>query len=109
MSATLLDSISKYGGIVGKVNTLGNLVYKQFFQNEKDANEFYRAIYPSLKITLVKYGRDSDEFNNLLLALAKYAPTGAKKNNFKKRYLMNKEGWKELPSDPDLIPFGFWW
>jgi len=45
----------------------------------------------------------------LLLALAKYAPTGAKKNNFKKRYLMNKEGWKELPSDPDLIPFGFWW
>jgi hypothetical protein len=35
MSVTLLDSISKYGGIVDKVYTLGNLVYKQFFQNEK--------------------------------------------------------------------------
>ena len=40
MSVTLLDSISKYGGIVGKVYTLGNLVYKQFFQNEKEPTSF---------------------------------------------------------------------
>jgi hypothetical protein len=109
MSAELLNSISKYGGAVGKVYSVLNLVYKQFYQNEKEANEFYRAIYPGLKITFVKYGRDSEEFNNLLLALAKLAPTGAKRSNFTKRYLTDKEGWKQLPSNPDSIIFGYWW
>jgi len=109
MSDIALNSIRKYGGVSGKAYGLSELLYSQFFKNEKDANEFYKAIFPSLKITCAKYGRESEEFNNLLLALAKHAPIGAKKSNFKKRYLKNKQGWKQLPSNPNLIPFGFWW
>ena len=109
MSTSLVNSIRKYGATAGKAYAFVELLFNQFFKNEKEANALYKAIYPSLKVTCGKYGRESEEFNNLLMALAKSAPAGAKRSNFKRRYIENKEGWRLLPSDPDWIPFGFWW
>ena len=109
MSIKVISIINRYGGVASKIYAVGDFIYKQLFKNEKDANEAYRAVYPTLRTTFAKYGRDSAEFNKLLLLLAKSAPLGAKSSNFKRRYISNKEGWRQLPADPNLIPYGFWW
>lgn len=56
-----------------------------------------------------KYGRTSKEFSQLLNVLAALAPLGAKRSNFKRKYIENQDGWRQLPKDPDNIPFGYWW
>ena len=103
------ETISRFGGVVGKIYGVGHLFYSEFYKSEKDANDIYIGIYPNLKINCAKYGRDSENFNKLLLILAKLAPFGAKRNNFIRRYINNKEGWRQLPKDPNNIPFGYWW
>jgi len=45
----MLDLIKKIGGPAGKVLTAGQLLYKQFYKNEKDANKAYSAIFPTLR------------------------------------------------------------
>jgi len=56
-----------------------------------------------------KHGRESEEFNNLLDVLTQLAPVGAKRHNFKNKFIKNKQGWRQLPSDPNNIMFGYWW
>ncbi|WP_199609720.1 hypothetical protein [Flocculibacter collagenilyticus] len=66
-------------------------------------------MYPTLRTTFAKYGRKSEEFEELLNLLAGLAPIGAKRNNFIRRYIKNADGWRQLPANPDQIPYGFWW
>jgi len=83
-------------------------VYKSFYQNEKDANEAYRRLTPAVKSLIKSYGRTSDEATAALLALAELAPIGAKKRNFKIKYIKNPDGWKLLPKEPNDIPYAHW-
>jgi len=105
----MLDVIKKMAGPAGKAVAVGQLLYKQFYKNEQDANLAYNAIYPSLRPTVAKFGRNSAEFNEILNYLVSMAPLGAKRGNFVRKYINNPADWQSLSSDPDDIPFGFWW
>ncbi len=105
----MTSAMIKNAGLAGKIYSFGELIYSQFFKKESDANKAYNAVYPVLRTTCGKSGRDSKEFTQLLEFLASLAPIGAKRNNFKRKYIDNKEGWRSLPKDPNNIPYGFWW
>ena len=53
-------------------------------------------------------GPNSAEARGLLAILAGLPASGAKSINFKKKYLKEPNAWKNLPKDPDDIPFGYW-
>ena len=78
------------------------------FSSKRAANAIYTNLYPSLVYIIQTKGRQSSEARGLLEILKGIAPTGAKRSNFRKRYIDNLDGWRELPADPDKIPFGFW-
>jgi hypothetical protein len=40
--------------------------------------------------------------------LEKTAVFGARRSNFHREYIQNKEGWKKLPKSPDEIMYGYW-
>tara|TARA_B110000211_G_C13934640_1_gene488758 strand:+ start:154 stop:471 length:318 start_codon:yes stop_codon:yes gene_type:complete len=96
-------------GILGKIYTVGDLLYKEFFKKREDAEKQYKNLYPLLKITYGQSGRDASEFINLLNVFLSLTPVGAKRRNFKRRYIDDKEGWRKLPSEPAEIPYGHWW
>ncbi|WP_448565349.1 hypothetical protein [Thalassotalea ganghwensis] len=101
-------SLSNFG-LLGKVYTGFEVLYKTFYKNEKDANEAYKRIYPAIKVVVRQHGVKSPEARGMLLHLASFAPTGAKQRNFIKYYIDQPEGWKKLPADPKDIPYGKWY
>jgi len=104
-----LASIMRRGSALNTIYGIGDTIYKQFYKNEKEANKQYRAMYPSLRLVHVKYGRDSKEFVELLSIFSSLTPIGVKRKNFIRKFVTNKEGWMFLPKDPDDIMFGHWW
>lgn len=96
-------------GLLGKVYSAGDFLYKEFFKKKEDAEEQYKNLQPLLKITFGQSGRDSKEFIGLLQALLSLTPIGAKRRNFKRRYIDDKDGWRKLPLEPAEIPYGHWW
>ena len=105
----MVNKILKNAGLLGKVYSVGVFLYKEFFKKPEDAEKQYKNLYPLLRITFTRVGRDSSEFNNLLNAFLLLTPVGANRRNFKRRYIDNKSGWSNLPKDPTKIPFGHWW
>lgn len=96
-------------GLLGKIYSAGDFLYKEFFKKKEDAEEQYKNLQPLLKITFGQSGRDSKEFIGLLQALLSLTPIGAKRRNFKRRYIDDKDGWRKLPLEPAEIPYGHWW
>jgi len=96
-------------GRLSKVGSGVHLLYKVFFQDEKEANELYRAILPSLKRTITNQGYEADESKALVDILIKAAPYGAKRRNFKRKYFTKSVDWKNLPENPKKIPYGYWY
>ncbi len=80
MSARLVRS----AGAIGKAYGALELVYSQFHKHESQANETYKSLYPSLRITYGQAGRDSKEFIGLLNVFLSLTPVGAKRRNFKR-------------------------
>jgi len=78
------------------------------FADKKKANKVYANLMPSLEFIITIKGRHSVEARGLLAILAGLPAAGAKSVNFSKRYLNDPNGWKELPANPDDIPFGHW-
>lgn len=78
------------------------------FADKRKANKVYTNLMPSLEFIMTIKGRNSAEARGLLAILAGLPASGAKSVNFAKRYLNNPNGWKELPVNPDDIPFGHW-
>ncbi|MCC5826953.1 hypothetical protein [Alkalimonas sp.] len=78
------------------------------FSSKISADQIYKHIYPSLVFIINTKGRKSREAKGLLSVLESLVPAGAKRRNFSRRYIQNVDGWKELPTDPQRIPFGFW-
>ncbi len=96
-------------GRLSKAGSGAHLLHKIFFQDEKDANQLYSAILPSLKRTIANQGFESEESKALIDILIKAAPYGAKRRNFTRKYFANSVEWKKLPEDPKDIPYGFWY
>jgi len=78
------------------------------FSDKKHANQAYRQILPSLKLIITQQGRSSKKAEDLLKALSNLAPYGARRGNFKRRYVNKLNGWRELPDDPHRLPYGVW-
>ncbi|MCC5827262.1 hypothetical protein [Alkalimonas sp.] len=78
------------------------------FMDKRKAEATYKNLYPSLQVIVNLKGRHSPTARGLLEVFASLPASGAKSRNFRKRYIDNPNGWKELPSDPARIPFGFW-
>lgn len=76
--------------------------------SKRNADAFYTNLKPSLDYILTTKGIHSVEARGLLEAFANLPASGAKRNNFVKRYITPPNGWKELPAKPEQIPFGFW-
>jgi len=104
-----LAKIMRYGSSANVMFKVGDLLYKQFYKNEDEANKKYRAIYPSLRLFYLKYGRESQEFKDLLDVFSSLAPCGIKRKNFITKYVSDEYGWRFLPKDPNDIMFGYWW
>lgn len=96
-------------GRLSKVGSGVHFLYKVFFQDQKEANELYKAILPSLKRTITVQGYTSEESQALIEILIKSAPFGAKRRNFKRKYFSNSIDWKKLPENPEKIPYGYWY
>ncbi|MEE2003111.1 hypothetical protein QWY20_16750 [Alkalimonas sp. MEB108] len=94
-------------GVVNLLWEAGNQI-TGVFTSKISADQIYKHIYPSLVFIITTKGRKSREAISLLSVLESLAPSGAKRRNFSRRYIQNQDGWKELPSDPQRIPFGFW-
>ena len=71
-------------------------------------NKKYRKFIPVIRALIKTEGRDSENVNNMLEELGDLASFGARRQNFRTRYIDDKAGWKLLPDDPQKIPFGFW-
>ncbi|GGO67283.1 hypothetical protein [Bowmanella pacifica] len=109
MSSASIELLREKVGVLGKIYSSAAFVYEQLFGSAKSANETYKVLQPLLEPASMRYGRDSEEFTNLLDKIAELAPCGAVRRNFRRKYVENKHGWKELPADPDVIMFGYWW
>ena len=92
-------------GLVGRIASVTNFVYKTFFG---DPNDTHKKVLPILKLAVNEYGRDSKEVQGLLELMGELAPVGAKRRNFIRKYITPLDGWLLLPSDPDKIPYVFW-
>ena len=79
-----------------------------YFSRKHKANKAYTNLLPSLIYIIQMKGRHSPEATGLLAILGGLPSTGAKSLNFAKRYINKEDGWKELPENPEDIPFGFW-
>ena len=76
--------------------------------DKRSADATYLRLMPALKYVVNTRGRGSTEAKGLFDILAALPQTGAKRRNFEKEYIAKPDGWKDLPSDPNQIPFGFW-
>ncbi len=76
--------------------------------SEIEANATYARLLPALKFVLEKKGKDSPEAIGLFQILEQLPPSGIKRISFKNEYIEKPDGWKDLPDDPDNIPFGYW-
>jgi hypothetical protein len=94
-------------GVVNLLWETGNQI-SGVFSSKISADQIYKHIFPSLVFIINTKGRQSKEASGLLKVLESLAPGGAKRRNFSRRYIQNVDGWKELPADPQKIPFGFW-
>ncbi|REL25385.1 hypothetical protein DXX93_01690 [Thalassotalea euphylliae] len=89
------------------ISSTGMQVYT-LFSDKKTANENYRRVLPSLKRMISEHGRNSKNAQELLDVLVSLAPFGARRGNFKRRYVDRQNGWRELPDSPDRLPYGVW-
>ena len=64
-------------GIVGRIASVTNFVYKAFIGDPNDANEAYLRVFPLIRLAVKEYGRDSEEVQGLLDMLGELAPVGA--------------------------------
>lgn len=78
------------------------------FIDKKKANSVYRELYPVLIKTINQQGRSSTDAVRLLNVLGGLPSIGLRRRNFNRRYIANENGWRDLPSNPDNIPYGFW-
>jgi len=102
---TYIKNVKKASPII----TIGNLYYRTFYKNERDANEMYLRILPLVKDAIKSGGRNSQKAKEGLAALLALAPTGAKARNFKRKFIDASDGWQKLPADPKNISYGFWY
>jgi len=89
------------------IGTFGKQVFAQF-SNKKHANKAYLQLIASVKRIISHQGRNSKNAKDLLDNLAGLAPFGAKRRNFRRRYIDKPNGWRELPDNPKDFPYGFW-
>ncbi|MCG7553773.1 hypothetical protein GSF04_13760 [Pseudoalteromonas sp. A22] len=104
-----MANLIKKAGHLGRAYAVLELVYRQFYKNGKDANEAYLKMLPLVKDAIKTHGRDSEVAIGALELLADLAPFGAKRRNFKRRYVDKPDGWKQLPADPNQLSYGYWY
>ncbi|GAA0363173.1 hypothetical protein GCM10009092_29430 [Bowmanella denitrificans] len=78
------------------------------FSDKARANKIYLNLLPSLKFVISAKGRSSAEAIGLMNILAGLPTVGAQRQNFEKFYVLDPDGWKKLPEDPNAIPYGHW-
>ncbi|MGR3042679.1 hypothetical protein ABMY36_22245 [Vibrio vulnificus] len=84
-------------------------IYGQISGKQK-ANEWYKLLVPELHEALERGTPMSDpQLKKLVEAITNLAPVGAKRNNFKRRYMEDRESMLSLPRDPNSIMYGYWW
>ena len=82
-------------------------IYGQISGKQK-ANEWYKVLVPELHEALIRgVPLNYPKLQRLIEALTNLAPVGAKRNNFKKRYMSDRESMLSLPRDPNMIMYGF--
>lgn len=104
-----MTNLIKTAGHLGRAYAALELIYRQFYKNGKDANEAYIKMLPLVKDAIKTHGRDSEIAKGALELLTELAPMGAKRRNFKRRYVDKPDGWKSLPADPNQISYGYWY
>ncbi|WBA13862.1 hypothetical protein [Salinivibrio proteolyticus] len=89
--------------------TTAEMIYEQI-SGKKDANEWYKTLVPELHEALRNDIPMSDpQLKRLIEKIIGLAPIGAKRLNFRERYMKNRESMLRLPKDPNDIMFGYWW
>ncbi|MGD1335021.1 hypothetical protein [Vibrio harveyi] len=84
-------------------------IYGQVSGKQK-ANEYYRVLVPELHEAINKGVPLSDpQVQRLIKVITELAPVGARRRNFERRYMSDKESMLRLPSDPNSIMYGYWW
>ena len=84
-------------------------LYGQVSGKQK-ANEWYKLLIPELHEALERGTPMSDpQLSRLIEAITDLSPAGAKRSNFKRKYMSDKDSMMNLPRDPNMIPYGFWW
>lgn len=111
--AIIATFISHYYKEIIHVITIQSYLFCWFcycgcFLDKKKANDIYREIYPVLVKAITQQGRNSPDAIRLLNVLGGLPSIGLKRRNFNRRYISNENGWRDLPSDPNTIPYGFW-
>lgn len=76
--------------------------------DKKQANQKYREIISTVKLVISNQGRSSEHADAVLNVLVNLVPLGARRRNFKKLYIDSPQGWRKLPEDPEMIPYGHW-
>lgn len=85
----------------------GSTVAGVFLEKHK-ADKIYRKVHPVLINTIKQHGRNSPDAKRLLNVLGDLPSLGLRQRNFKRRYILNENGWRDLPKDPEQLPYGFW-
>ncbi len=84
-------------------------IYGQISGKQK-ANEWYKLLVPELHEALERGTPMSDpQLKKLVEAIINLVPAGAKRNNFKRRYMEDRESMLSLPREPNSIMYGYWW
>ena len=87
--------------------TAANVIYT-LFSDKAQADATYERLVPALKFVVKEKGRDSKEAQGLFEILEVLPTSGIKRNNFKKEYIEDPDGWKRLPDNPKNILTGCW-
>lgn len=91
---------------LSKASPLSSLLLqmKKRLDDKESASQIYRDLYPVLDDALSKgYAFESEEIQGIVNILERLPTWGARRENFRKRYLINESTLRSLPRDPSYF------
>ncbi|GEM77524.1 hypothetical protein C1141_20490 [Vibrio agarivorans] len=91
---------------LSKFSPLSTLIIQMSkrLEEKESASEIYRDLYPLLESALERGCTfESEEIQSIVSILERLPAWGAKRRNFKNRYLRNESTLRSLPRDPSYF------
>lgn len=95
--------------LIGIIADVGSTIFG-VFKDKKEAEKLYRYIVPELQSALSSGSTMSTPaVKKAIEILQDLPPAGARRRNFRYRYLYDRPSLMNLPVDPDRLSIGYWW